>query len=431
MRKLNGAASKPRCIESTNTMKIIYLHQYFNTPAMSGGTRSYEMARRLVAKGHEVHMITSRRDQDGVSGAWEVTNIEGIQVHWLPVPYSNSMSYSDRIRAFVRFAVRSAFRAAAVKGDIVFATSTPLTIALPAVYAARRRRVPMVFEVRDLWPELPIAIGALSGRLSIALARMLERFAYRNAKAIVALSPGMRDGIVSTGYPERDVTVIPNSCDLDIFRVSKEAGREFRQRFGWLQERPLVVYCGTLGRINGVAYLAHVAAAARELDPEVRFAVIGEGAELEKVTQTAGELGVLNENFYMLPPLPKRDVPAVLSAADLALSLFVPLPEMWANSANKFFDALASGTPVCINYSGWQEALIMERGAGLVLDPQRPAEAARRIVAAVRDRAWLEAAGSAAGKLAEEEFSRDRLAEALERVLRIAVDGDGPGGSER
>ncbi len=412
-------------------MKIIYLHQYFNTPAMSGGTRSYEMARRLVLQGHEVHMITSRRDRDGASGGWETTDVEGIQVHWLPVPYSNSMSYSARIRAFVRFAVRSAFRAAAVKGDLVFATSTPLTIALPAVYAARRRRIPMVFEVRDLWPELPIAIGALSGRISIALARKLERFAYRNAKAIVALSPGMRDGVVSTGYPEGNVTVIPNSCDLDIFQVSPEAGLAFRQRYAWLQERPLVVYCGTLGRINGVAYLARVAAVARELDPEVRFLVVGEGAELDHVTKVASELGVLNENFFMLPPLPKRDVPAVLSAANLATSLFVPLPEMWANSANKFFDALASGTPVCINYRGWQEALLTERNAGIVVDAEDAAEAAGQIVAAVRDHAWLEQASLAAARLAEEEFSRDRLAEALERVLRGAVAGDGPEGSGR
>lgn len=402
-------------------MKILYLHQYFNTPSMSGGTRSYEMARRLVAQGHEVHMITSRRDNDGQGGGWEVTDVEGIHVHWLPVPYSNRMSYSRRIRAFFSFAAKSALRAAAVGGDIVFATSTPLTIAVPAVYAARRCKIPMVFEVRDLWPELPIAIGALRGNVSIALARSLERFAYRNSKAIVALSPGMRDGVVETGYPAAQVTVIPNSCDLDIFRVPENMGDAFRQRYAWLQDRPLVVYSGTLGKINGVAYLAEVAAAAKSLDPEVRFLVIGEGAELELVTQTARDLGVLDENFFLLPPLPKREIPAVLSAADLATSLFVPLPEMWANSANKFFDALASGTPICINYRGWQEALLLERGAGLVLDPLDAPEAARQIVAVLHDPEWLRNAGLAAGKLAEEEFSRDRLAETLERVLLDAV----------
>ena len=141
-------------------MRITYLHQYFNTPDMSGGTRSYEMARRLVARGHEVNMVTSWRTDDGRKKPFETVE-DGIRVQWLPVPYSNAMSYAQRLVAFGRFVVASTRRAAALPSDIVFATSTPLTIALPAVYAARRQRVPMVFEVRDLWPELPIAMGAL------------------------------------------------------------------------------------------------------------------------------------------------------------------------------------------------------------------------------------------------------------------------------
>jgi glycosyltransferase involved in cell wall biosynthesis len=403
-------------------MKILYLHQYFNTPAMKGGTRSYEMARRLVARGHDVYMITSRREGEHGGGNWEVENIEGIQVHWLPVPYSNAMSYPQRIAAFVRFAVGAARRAASIQGDLVFATSTPLTIALPGAYAAWRQGIPMVFEVRDLWPELPIAIGALKGRLAIAIARWLERFAYSRSRAVVALSPGMKDGVVRTGYPEERVTVIPNSCDLDLFRVPASEGQAFRQRYDWLQDRPMVLYCGTLGRINGVEYLAQVAAAARAFDPDLRFVVVGEGGEQEKVTRIATELGVLGDNFHMISSVPKQEVPAVLSAATLAVSLFVPLPEMWSNSANKFFDALASGTPVGINYRGWQEALLQESGAGLVLDEHDTEKAARQIVDALRDPAWLENAASAAARLAEEKFARDGLANDLEAVLIHALE---------
>ena len=402
-------------------MKILYLHQYFNTPAMTGGTRSYEMARRLVAKGHEVHMITSRREGDDLPADWEVEEIEGIQVHWLSVPYTNAMSYPQRIKAFFRFAVGCGRRAAAIEGDVVFATSTPLTIALPGAYVARKQKIPMVFEVRDLWPQLPIAIGALSGALPIFLARWLENFAYKRSKAIVALSPGMKEGVVKTGYPENQVSVIPNSCDLDIFRVPQAAGKEFRARYDWLQDRPLIVYCGTLGRINGVEYLAHVAAAAKAINPEIRFLVVGGGGELDTVTQAATDLGVLNDNFYLLPPVAKQEMPAVLAAADIATSLFVPLEEMWANSANKFFDALASGTPVAINYGGWQKTLVEERGVGLVLDPEDTAAAAQQLATAVADSCWLGDAGDAAGKLAEDEFSRDVLARKLERVLLDAA----------
>lgn len=252
-------------------MKIIYLHQYFNTPRMAGGTRSYEMARRLVRRGHEVHVVTSTRGGEERSVNWDVTVEDGITVHWFPVSYSNKFANKDRIKAFFRFAWHASSRAVQLEADVVFATSTPLTIAIPGVYAARRLRVPMVFEVRDLWPELPVAVGALRNPVGIAAARQLERFAYKNAARIIALSPGMRDGVVATGYPADRVAVIPNSCDLDLFDVSEEVGQELRAEYPWLGARPLVVYTGTLGTINGVDYLARVAAEVYKVEPDVRF----------------------------------------------------------------------------------------------------------------------------------------------------------------
>lgn len=132
-------------------MRITYLHQYFNTPEMSGGTRSYEMARKLVAMGHEVNMITSWRENDGKTD-WFETEEAGIHVHWIPVPYSNKMGFYERLRAFTKFAVYSSLKAIQLKSDIIFATSTPLTIAIPGVIASKINHIPMVFEVRDLWP---------------------------------------------------------------------------------------------------------------------------------------------------------------------------------------------------------------------------------------------------------------------------------------
>ncbi len=151
---------------------------------MSGGTRSFEIARRLVAYGHKVHMITSDR-RSTFTRRWYRTNEHGIQVHWLPVPYENAMPYHVRIRAFLRYAVNAGLYAGQFEADLVYATSTPLTIALPAIYLAKRRNIPMVFEVRDLWPELPIAVGAIKGPL-IFPARWLERIAYYNSAYIIA-----------------------------------------------------------------------------------------------------------------------------------------------------------------------------------------------------------------------------------------------------
>lgn len=401
-------------------MRITYLHQYFNTPDMFGGTRSYEMARRLVAKGHEVNMITSWRENDGRSG-WFESEEAGIHVHWFPVPYSNSMGYSNRIRAFMWFALGAARKAASLPADVVFATSTPLTIALPAVYAARRQKVPMVFEVRDLWPELPVAIGALKNPLFRAGAYWLEQYAYSQSSRIVALSPGMRDSILKTGYSEGRVSVIPNSADLDLFNSANTDGTAFRAVHQELGDRPLIVYTGTMGRINGVGYMPRIAASAWDQGLQLQFVAVGRGQEEQKVRDESKRLGVLGKNFHIYSPVPKRDVPNILRSADVALSLFADLKPMWANSANKFFDALASGTAVAINYGGWQAELIEETGAGLVLPPDDPDEAARRLGSFVADGQRLERAGKAARQLAEKRFSRDQLADLLEQVLVSAV----------
>ena len=374
------------------------------------------MARRFVARGHEVNLITADRHAAPGSG-WRVSDEAGIRVHWLPVPYSNTMSVRDRIGAFFNYARGAAQKAASLPTDLIFASSTPLTIALPAVWAARRQRVPMVFEVRDLWPELPIAIGALKGEPTIYAAKRLERFAYRNAAQVIALSPGMKEGVVNTGYPAERVHVIPNSCDLALFDVPKSAGDAYRAEHAWLGDRPFIVYVGTMGQINGVPYMADLAAKVRAEAPDVRFAVYGGGYDYNNLKARAQELGVFDETLFMPGPIPKKQVPAVLSAATFASSLFIDLREMWVNSANKFFDGLAAGRPVLINYGGWQADILRETGAGLVLDPHDMDKAKDTLLRALRDEAWLKSASRQARQLAEDRFSRDGLAAELIGVL--------------
>ncbi|KQV77714.1 glycosyl transferase family 1 [Nocardioides sp. Root122] len=396
-------------------MRIVYLHQYFNTPAMSGGTRSYEMGRRFAAAGHDVHIITS--DRSGVGGkGWRVEMIDGVSVHWFPVEYDNSMSYARRVRAFVEFAVASARRAASLRGAVVFATSTPLTIAIPGVFAKRRMRVPMVFEVRDLWPELPIAMGALRNPVLRWAAHVLEKWAYQNSDQVIALSPGMAEGVANAGYPREKVHVVPNSCDLDLFAGCDEAGAAFRLARPWLGQRPLVVYAGTFGHINDVEYLVSLAAEMRRNAPDVAFLAVGAGTSFDAIENLARQRGVLGVNFFLEGPMAKQDIPALLNAATICTSLFKPIPAMEANSANKFFDALAAGRPVAINYGGWQADLLAQRRAGLVLS-RDPADAAASVVELIGNSSLLHETGLNARLLAETDFSRDQLAEQLLAVL--------------
>ena len=188
---------------------------------MPGGTRSYEMARRLVAMGHEVNMVTSWREPNSRKD-WFTTDEDGIQVHWLSVSYSNHMSYNQRIKAFLKFAWGSALKAASMPADVVFATSTPLTIALPGVYAAHRQKVPMVFEVRDLWPDVPYAMRAINNNFVFWAAKQLEKFAYRKSEHIICLTSTMRDFISGKGITLSKITSIPNLANLDAFRVGRK-----------------------------------------------------------------------------------------------------------------------------------------------------------------------------------------------------------------
>ncbi len=398
-------------------MRIVYLHQYFVTPQMAGGSRSFEMARRLVAGGHEVHMVTSDQVAGASAGLWRESSEAGIQVHWTAVPYDNSMGFGERLRAFFTFAWRAARKAASLRGDVIFATSTPLTIAIPAVYASWRTRVPMVFEVRDLWPAVPIAIGALRNPVLKWAARWLERFAYTHSSRIVALAPGMRDEIIATGYPAKRVAVIPNGCDLDNFS-NPHIRRKLREECSWLGNRPLLVFTGTFGLVNGMDYLVRLAKAISDIDPEVRLVAIGDGREFERTRRLASELKVLDRTLFLLGKRPKQEAVAWTHAADMTIALFTGPDIVWRDAVqNKFFDSLAAGKPVVNNFPGWQSKIAEESGAGLILSATNFEEAATDVVHLLRDPSRLQQAGRAARSLAVLRFNRDTQALELAKLL--------------
>lgn len=406
-------------------MRIVYLHQYFVTPDMAGGVRSYEMARRLVALGHEVHMVTT--DQKPARGPeapfWRETVEAGIRVYWAAVPYDNTMSNFARVRAFLSFAWHAARKAIALDGDVIFATSTPLTIAIPALLTVWRTRRPMVFEVRDLWPAVPIAIGALRNPLLKAAARWLERTAYRNSARVVALAPGMGEEVVATGYPADKVVIIPNGCDL-ASAADPAGGAELRRQHAWLGDRPLLMFAGTFGLVNGMPYLVELAAAIARLDPEIRIVAVGTGREYPRVEALARERGVLDRNFFLMGQVSKRDVAAWLGAADMSIALFTGPSIIWRDAVqNKFFDSLAAGKPVANNFPGWQSKIAAEAGAGLILSATDHEAAAGDVVRALRDPQWMARAAAAARDLAINRFDRDKLGAQLARLLETVHSG--------
>lgn len=407
------------------THKLIYLHQYFTIPTVEGGTRSWEFSTRLVRDQWYVCMISGNAnigsvDTEEIYKLFPIGN--NLKLNLISVKYSNNMSFARRIIAFFLFAVKSTLEIIREpEADLTFATSTPLTIAIPALLRKWLRGTPYIFEVRDLWPELPIAMKAIRSPLAIFLARQLELIAYRHADHIVALSPGMKAGIVQRGIPPEKVDVIPNACDNQRFHVPCSVGQDFLDKHPELSGGPLIVYTGTLGLINGVTYLVDLANHMKDIIPEAKFLVVGAGVCKNEVIAASQKLGIWQKNFWLWSPIPKMELPAVLSACTVATSLFKPIPAMENNSANKFFDALAAGRPVVINYGGWQKEILESSGAGISIPGNDPQAGAILLAEFINSPERLQKAQAAARRIADTEFDRDILYKKLVKVFEDKI----------
>lgn len=392
-------------------MRIVYLHQHYRTPAENGGVRSFHFARALAARGHEVHVVTAR-DGGPPAAATPLRHDEaapGVVVHFLDVPYDNAMGFARRLRAFADFAVRSAGLARRLHGDVVIATSTPLTIVLPALWATFGRGSRFIFEVRDAWPDVPIALGALPNPVLRGAARLLERVAHRRASTVIALSEGMAEAARRAGAESGRVAVIPNIADIEAFAPEGADASRWLVGHPELHGRRLAVYCGTFGLVNGIRALVDLAAASLARGSDLTFVAIGEGREKAEVIEAARRSGILGVNFFVLDGVPKRTLPDILAAADIAFSFVIDVPELEQNSANKFFDTLASATPLAINHGGWQQDVLESSGAGLRLS-RDPFVAAGELNVYLDDEDRLRRAGAAAARVASTDYSLETLA---------------------
>lgn len=391
-------------------MHILYLHQYFVPPGESGGIRSYEMAKRLVRDGFSVDLVTSSAffgKYTDLSSGWNKINMDGINVHVLRLPYSNKMGFLKRILVFLYFAIRCCLYVLRFKPHIVFATSTPLTIAIPAIIISKVRSVPFIFEVRDLWPEVPIEIGAIKNRFLIFLSRALEAFSYRCADRIIALSPGIERGIRS--ILEKDIFVIPNASDIDFFSSVEKDPESVYRRYPFLGSRPYLVYAGTLGAVNNIDYLIDLAVMSKANGSPFNVVIFGDGREKSRIASKSKACGVLCETFYLCDPVPKIFLASILGCSLASLSTVIPCPAMFNNSANKFFDALAIGKPIVINHGGWLSELITEKRCGLVLSDELTYEDFRGLCRLSLDSQYYNELSENAFNLARDRFEREKL----------------------
>jgi len=403
-------------------MHVAYIHQHFCTPQGSAGTRSYEMSQCLLRAGHRVSMICGVNDATahvlGRSGGVHEREIDGIHVYVIDEPYSNKMGFWRRIMAFGNFARKAARIVSRLDADLVLATSTPLTVGVPGMKGARRLGVPFVFEVRDLWPEGPIAVGALRNPLLIWYAQRLEQRLYHAADHLIALAPGIREGILRRGVPSEKITLVPNGADLDLFTPRDEPLDD--PRFGSASDFKLV-FTGAHGLINGLdAVLDAAAELLRRGEGGIRFVFIGDGNQKQRLMERS-RAEETERMISWLPFMPKQELARVLPRMNTGLMILQNLQMVqYATSPNKFFDYLSSGLPVINNYPGWLADMIQEHRCGIVVPPDDPQAFADAVVWLRDHRAEARELGRRGRRLAEARFSRPVLGAAFVRALETA-----------
>ena len=410
------------------SMHILYLHQYFATRKGTTGTRSYEFARYLVGKGHRVTMITSglenREFPVPEAKKYAEFETEGIRVVAIAAAYNDpqvgtGMSGLQRMFKFYQFAWLSCRIGKKLPApDVVFATHTPLTIGLAGLTLGQYFKVPFVFEVRDLWPEALVNVGALKNPLVIWwLARMAKKI-YTGAKYIVALSPGMKDGIVRAGVPADKVTVIPNASDLDLFSPDIDGSAQ-REQLG-LKDRFAAIYFGAMGLANGLEYVIEAARIlAERRSNHIVLVLVGSGGKRVELEKLASEYELKNVIFSNPTP-DKEQLARIVAGCDVCLTIYRATKEhTW--SPNKMFDALAAGKPVLINVPGWLGETIEKNNCGRCLDANRPEMLADALEELAGNPELCRKMGKNARELAEREFDRIKLAKLFENVLTEAV----------
>jgi glycosyltransferase involved in cell wall biosynthesis len=396
--------------EYPSIMKLVYVHQYFLTPIQGGAVRSYYLAKGLVDAGVQVDMITAHN-----APAYEVKWVDGIRVHYLPVAYRNEFSVWRRSITFLRFVWASKCLLAKMKRpDLLYITSTPLTTGILGLWAKRAMGLPYVFEVRDQWPEVPIQMGVLRGKLLKGLFYRLEKLIYEESSHVVALSPSIRKSILRVS-PGKEVSYVPNFADADFFKPTRGqqlAGREDGN------SALTVSYVGAIGRVNGLESFLNLAKAAQQTGKSWRFVLMGEGAYLPKLRDTVAYNCL--ENVTFLPFGNKAAVRELLCRSDFAYISYLPLPVLESSSPNKFFDAIAMGLPVVINFKGWIYELVRRNEIG-VFQGDSPVDTIQAIGRLWHDAGAYKEICRRSRELAEAEFTCEKaVADVCAIIFRVA-----------
>ncbi len=353
-------------------MNILYVSQYYPPEMGAPAARVSALARRWAALGHRVTVLTTFPNHptgvippDYRGHVRLEEDRDGVHVVRTYIYAAPNKGFLKRSLNYLSFAVTSVLQGYGPAGrpDLVLATSPQFLVSLAGWALSRLKGVPYVLEIRDLWPDSIVAVGALPRQSSVvSLLRVLERFVYRQADLTVSVTNSFVDHLRRNG--SRRVAVIPNGADPSLFRPLDDAPL-LKRRYG-LEGKFVACFAGTLGMAHGLEIVLDAAELLRD-DPGVALWLVGEGARRAELEAEARRRGLANVVFQ--GQVPRDDVPSVLAASDVALVLLRPDPLFETVLPSKMFEAMAAGRPVVLGVGGEAKDLLLRSEAGVAIPP--------------------------------------------------------------
>jgi colanic acid biosynthesis glycosyl transferase WcaI len=408
-------------------MNIIILSHYFPPELGGGSARLYGFARWLTRLGHRVKVITGlpnyptgRIPQPYRGKLWVAETIDGIDVLRTWVFAASYASPAARLANYLSFMIAGAIAGILAKGtyDIVLASSPPVFIGLAGWAVSRIRRIPYLFDIRDIWPEVMIEAGAL-GENSFT-ARLLSRaaaFSYRGANHLSVVTESKKNKLTQKGISPDKISVVTNGVDLDLIDVDTV---DKRQEMG-LTSKFVTVYAGLIGAAQGVSTLVEAAIQLRD-DPGYHFIIIGDGVCRSELEQMVSENAL--DNVTLIPPLPRDQIPAYLQAADVC---FVPLASSQIGDAvpSKLLEAWASRRAVLLVAGGEAARIVDEAGGGAVVAPEESQMIGKALSDLKEERERLDDMARRGFEYVEERYQRSHLTEQLAGVMETVIERAG------
>jgi glycosyltransferase involved in cell wall biosynthesis len=397
-----------------DSLHILYVVQYFNRPDEPGGSRPYQFASSWAARGHRVTVLAGNMNHKTLSKADRAGDraIEGVRVIRVPTYNAIRGSYRKRFLNFLSYALMAAVRGLAVpRVDVVYASSTPLTTGLAGWILAKLKRAPFYFEVRDLWPESALVAGALKRGALVRAAEFFERLFYRSARKVIALTQGIRDGVIARGKAPGDVLFVPNGMDDWMLETTPTLRPDLpfdrRQHF-------ICAYVGAHGRWNRLETILQ--AAERTRGTNIRFLFVGDGDFKPDLERMAKELRL--DNVCFLDAVPKKQVLDYLASAHVAVICTWDHPFQRMVLANKVFDYMAAARPIVAAARGETAAVVQDAGCGWVVEPEQPDDLARLLVrTSALSEEELRRIGAAGRAYVAKHYLRSDLADRLQRTF--------------